>query len=80
VQATDDNMTHAHCMLDTQGYKYTHSDRVILFAFSLQQWLNFKASLLLYIYIAPRFIFHLCRIESGGVFAQEIYHVFVMSQ
>jgi hypothetical protein len=24
-QPTDDNMSHAHCMLDTQGYKYTHS-------------------------------------------------------
>jgi len=23
-QATDDNMTHAHCVLDTQGYKWTH--------------------------------------------------------
>jgi hypothetical protein len=23
-QATDDNMAHAHCMLDTQGYKHTH--------------------------------------------------------
>ena len=22
-QATDDNMAHAHCMLDTQGYKHT---------------------------------------------------------
>jgi hypothetical protein len=21
-QATDDNMVHAHCMLDTQGYKH----------------------------------------------------------
>jgi hypothetical protein len=22
-QATDDNMPHAHCMLDNQGYKHT---------------------------------------------------------
>jgi hypothetical protein len=22
-QATDDNMAHVHCMLDTKGYKYT---------------------------------------------------------
>ena len=22
-QATDDNMAHAHCMLDTEGYKHT---------------------------------------------------------
>jgi len=25
VQATADNMAHAHCMLDTKGYKCTHS-------------------------------------------------------
>jgi len=24
-QAKDDNTAHAHCMLDTSGYKYTHS-------------------------------------------------------
>ena len=24
-KATDDKMTHAHCMLDTQGYKCTHT-------------------------------------------------------
>ena len=24
-QATDNNMTHAHCMLDTKGYKHTHT-------------------------------------------------------
>ena len=31
-QATDDNMVHAHCMLDTQGYTHTHthSEYVIL--------------------------------------------------
>ena len=23
-QTADDNMTHAHCMLDTYNYKYTH--------------------------------------------------------
>ena len=23
-QATDDNMAHVHCLLDTQGYKYAH--------------------------------------------------------
>jgi len=23
-QATDDNMAHAHCVLDTWGYEYTH--------------------------------------------------------
>jgi len=30
-QATDDNMAHAHCMLDTQSCKYTHSDSFYFF-------------------------------------------------
>jgi len=34
-QATDDKMAHVHCMLDTKGYKYTHSGCVILIAFPL---------------------------------------------
>jgi len=36
-QATDDDMTHAYHMLDTQSYKYTHSGFVILNAFPQQQ-------------------------------------------
>ena len=24
-QGTDDNISHAHCMLDTQGYTHTHT-------------------------------------------------------
>jgi hypothetical protein len=35
-QATDDNMAHAHFMLDTWGYKHTLSEYVILIAFLLQ--------------------------------------------
>jgi hypothetical protein len=36
-QATDDNMAQAHCMLDTLGYKHTHTHivNVALIAFSL---------------------------------------------
>jgi hypothetical protein len=30
-QATDDNMSHAHFMLDTWGYKYTDPGCVILY-------------------------------------------------
>ena len=45
-QATDGNMAHAHCMLDTSGYKNTHSDCVILIALLLQQWLHVRASTL----------------------------------
>jgi len=39
-------MAHAHCMLDTQGYKYTHSGWIILTAFPLQQWLQKSAPVL----------------------------------
>jgi hypothetical protein len=48
-QATDDNMAHAHCMLDAEG---THSEYVILIALTLQQWLHERASMLRYTYIA----------------------------
>jgi len=48
-QATDENMAHAHCMLDTIGYKYTHSGWVILNDSPLQQWLQERASVLRYI-------------------------------
>jgi len=43
--ATDDNMAHAHCMLDTMATN-THSEYVILIAFPLQQWSNERASML----------------------------------
>ena len=52
MQATDDNMPQAHCMLDTKGYKYTHSGCVILTTFPLQQWLHERASILRYSYIS----------------------------
>ena len=51
-QATDDNMAHAYFMLDTSGYKYTHSGCLIHISFPLQQWLNERVSLLRYMYIA----------------------------
>ena len=37
-QATDDNMAHAHCMLDTQGYKRTLSI-CNTHCFALEKWL-----------------------------------------
>jgi hypothetical protein len=49
-QAIDKNMAHAHCMLGTQGYKYTLSEHVILTVFSLQQWLHEGASVLRFTY------------------------------
>jgi hypothetical protein len=44
-QATDDNVARAHCMLDTQSCKYTHSGDVILIAIPLQQYLHERATL-----------------------------------
>jgi hypothetical protein len=37
-QATDDNMGHVDCVLDTKGYK--HTLRIILFAVAQQQQLH----------------------------------------
>jgi hypothetical protein len=51
-QAPDDDMTHAHCVLDTYGYKHTHTGCVIVTAFPLQQCLHELSSLLHYTYIA----------------------------
>ena len=44
-QATDENMVHAHCMLDTKAVD-KDSEYVIVIAFPLQQWLYESASLL----------------------------------
>jgi hypothetical protein len=50
-QATDDNMAHAHCMLDN----YTYSQCVILNAFPVQQWLQERTLMLPCTYIACLF-------------------------
>jgi hypothetical protein len=52
AQATDDNMAHAHCMLDTKGYGRRLSEYVILVAFSLQHLFHERASLSRYAHIA----------------------------
>ena len=54
---TDDNMAHAHCMPDTQGYKYTHSgcvicDLCVIHIAWPRQWLHERASVLRNTYIA----------------------------
>ena len=51
-QATDDNIAYEHCMMDAQGYQYTHSGCAVIMAFPLQQWLHERASMLRYTYIA----------------------------
>ena len=44
---TEDNMAHAHCMLDTEGYK--HSSTICnTYCFSLQLWLHERAFILSY--------------------------------
>jgi hypothetical protein len=50
VQATDGIMAHAHCMLDNYGYTHTHT-YVMMIAWSLQQWLRERASMLRLTYI-----------------------------
>jgi len=54
-QATEDNMAHAHCMLDTQGYKHAHSGCVILI--HVLKWLYESSSMLRYTYIACLAVF-----------------------
>jgi hypothetical protein len=51
-QVRDDNMTHAHCAVDTEGYRNTHSEYVTFIIFPLQQWLHERASMLRYTYTA----------------------------
>ena len=52
-QATD-NIEHAQYMMDSQGYKYTntHTGCVILNTILQQQWLQERAPMLGYMYIA----------------------------
>ena len=45
-ETTNKNMAHAHCMLGTEGYKYTHSGCVILIAFPQQRRLQERVSML----------------------------------
>ena len=47
-QVTDVNMAQAHFLLDTQGYKYTHSGCVTLIAFPQQQRMHEHVSMLHY--------------------------------
>jgi hypothetical protein len=47
---TDDITAHAHCMLDTQGYKYI--PRICNTSFPQQQWLRERPSVLRCAYIA----------------------------
>jgi len=63
--ATYDKMADVHCMLDTQGYKYTQSGSVILIAFLHQQWLQESTSVLRYTYTACLFYSTVSSPERG---------------
>ena len=52
-QATDDNTWHAHCTLDTKGYKHTLA--ICNTAYPRQQWLRERASVLRFYVIAVLF-------------------------
>ena len=57
-QATDDKMAHAHCMLDTQGYKHTLRICNIYWFFSTEKkWLLERYSVLRYKYTACLSVF-----------------------
>jgi hypothetical protein len=70
-QATDDNMAHAHCMLDTWGYNHTLSGYAIRLACPLQQRLHDRTSMLRCTYIAcpVRLLWKVCDVSSdeGGI-------------
>jgi len=44
-QATEDNMAHAHCMLDPPKAANTPSEYVVLTPFPLQQWMHERFSM-----------------------------------
>jgi hypothetical protein len=48
-RVTDDNVTHAHCMLVTKATN-TEAEYVIVTAFPLYKWLNESPSVLLYVH------------------------------
>jgi hypothetical protein len=68
-QATDDNMAHAHCVLDTYGYKYRNTEYVMLIAFPLEHWLHECNLLLYYMHVASLFssLFHAKDVSEGFV-------------
>jgi Na+/melibiose symporter-like transporter len=57
-RVTDDNMAHAHCMLDTKGYRHTHSGCLIHIALPRQQCFHERASVLSYTYTACLFVLY----------------------
>jgi len=58
-QTTDDSMAHAHCMLDTKGYKRTMRLCIIYCFFTCKLVALKRLSATLYIFCLPCFYFFL---------------------
>jgi len=50
-EATDDNTAHENFTLNTEGYRLTIDNTIILINFPLLQWLQERTSMLLTLYI-----------------------------
>ena len=74
-QATDDNMTHVHYMLDTKGYNCTQSGCVILVAFTLQQRLHERALMLRYTYVVCLVLTLFFSVEVTFTCYTNLYHL-----
>jgi hypothetical protein len=72
-QATDDNMVHAHCMLDTEGKNTNkYSEYVIIIVLQLLQWLRERAPMLLNNYeivYLVLLVFHLNMLSMAKIVA-----------
>jgi hypothetical protein len=53
------NRKHAHCVLDTWGYRHTHSEHLVLTAFPLQQWFALTRLDITFIPIFPLLLHYL---------------------
>ena len=75
-QATDDNMRmRIACWINKATN--THSEYVIFIAFPLQQWLQERASLLRYTYIASRVLIFKGEISILKIYRDSIANVLV---
>jgi hypothetical protein len=56
-QATDDNMAHAHCILDNQGYKFTRRIRNIYWFSTATMFARTHLNIALYVHCTSLFFF-----------------------
>jgi hypothetical protein len=71
-QATGDNIAQAISMLDTLGYKHTHSEDVIVIASLRQQLLHEGASVLSYTHFACLVYSYQCATSPACFFSLEL--------